>query len=167
MTTVTTVQATDRDSVVFQYTFLSGNDEGRFVIGPFTGIIQTVGSLDRETTAVYNLVIQADDNVGTPIGNTGTTQLRITLLDINDEAPQFQPPGQDYIASINENSPEGTLVLPDGGIRAVDGDEPGTLNSLVQYRLEGTNAPKFNIDSSRGIVSVARGMTSQHYVGID
>lgn len=158
LTSVATLTATDPDSNRVDYVILSGNDDSQFRIGRFDGIVQVIGMLDRETTATYILGIRAID----PNGNIGSTQLLVTILDVNDEAPQFQEP--DYTAAINENSLEGTLVLPNVGgstvrILAVDRDQENTLNSLVQYRLEGANAPRFNIDSTTGIVTVARGRT--------
>lgn len=155
---VATITATDTDSNRLDYTLQSGNEGNRFSIGRFDGLVQVIGRLDRETTEAYNLVILAIDEAG----NSGTTLLRVTILDVNDEAPQFQPP--EYTASINENSLEGTPVLPIVGgsfvqIQAVDRDQPNTINSLVRYRLEGANAPRFNIDSSTGRVTVARGRT--------
>lgn len=106
---------------------------------------------------MFNLVILAEDEAR----NNGTTEVRIVLTDVNDERPEFQQP--QYTAFINENSVEGTVVLPflNGSsllLRAIDADEPNTVNSRVQYRLTGPNARIFNIDSSSGVVTVARGM---------
>ena len=143
--------ATDPDSSVLEYNFLSGNEENTFAIERLSGNVRVVRGLDRERVPVYNLVIQALD----PLDNSGTTQLQIRVTDINDERPEFEQ--SEYTAFINENSLEGTLVLP---IRATDNDERNTVNSLVQYRLEGINAPRFNIDPTSGIVTVARGMIS-------
>lgn len=149
---VTTVVATDSDSTDLTYRIM--NDD--FSIVSDSGLIQVLGVLDRERVSVYTLVILAEDDAG----NTGTTQVRVVVTDVNDESPQFQQ--AEYIARINENSLEGTPVLPflngtSVRILAVDNDEPNTLNSQVVYTLVGTNAQKFNIDMTSGIVTVARG----------
>ena len=157
--TVTTLRATDPDSASITYSFSSGNDDGIFSIDD--GVVQVTGSLDRETTPVYNLAVRATDDSG----NFGTTLLRVDITDTNDVAPLF---GQtEYNAFIAENSPEGTLVLPVLGelggpsvrIQAIDADEPNSLNSVVRYSLSGPNAARFNIETS-GRVTVARGMSS-------
>ena len=133
-----------------------GNVDDDFSIVSGNGVIQVLRPLDRERTPVYTLVIVAEDDAG----NTGTTQVRVVVTDINDETPQFQQ--TQYTARIDENSLEGTQVLPflDGTsvrILAIDDDEPNTPNSQVVYTLTGVNAGEFNIDRTSGIVTVARG----------
>ena len=152
---ITRITAFDQDGDVLGYSITQGNEANKFTINSLSGDIIVAAGLDRETVPEYDLLIQASDGV-----NVGTTMLRVTVTDVNDESPEFQQ--QQYVASIEENSVEGTLVLPflSGSsvlIQAVDGDQPNTLNSIVRYRLTGTNAPRFNIDASRGTVTVARG----------
>lgn len=50
------------------------------------------------TTLIFSLMFQ------------GTTTLQVTILDVNDEAPQFLE--SEYFATITENSPVGVQVLP-------------------------------------------------------
>ena len=53
----------DRDSTIF-YTIVGGNTGNKFVIDSETGIITTVGELDRETRDSYTLRLEArDENV--------------------------------------------------------------------------------------------------------
>lgn len=158
---VTTVVATDADSTDLTYSILMGNMNDDFSIVSESGDIQVLGVLDRERVPVYSLVILAVDDAG----NNGTTQVRVVVTDVNDETPQFQQ--NEYEARINENSLEGTPVLPflngtSVRILAVDNDEPNTLNSQVVYTLDGPNAPEFNIDMTSGIVTVARGKMQIH-----
>ena len=153
--TVITVLAMDEDSSNVEHSILSGNEEDLFRIGTFDGIIRVLRPLDRESIPVFNLVVIADDGI-----NNGTTVVRIILSDVNDERPIFQQ--EAYTAVIDENSLEGTPVLPSVNgtrvrIQAIDNDQQNTLNSQVFYRLEGPNAIFFNIDFSSGIVTVARG----------
>ena len=106
--------------------------------------------------AVYDLTLVAADDAG----KSGSTRVRVVVTDVNDEDPVFQQP--QYTAFIDENSLEGTLVLPflngfSVRIQAMDNDQPDTPNSLVRYSLDGINAPKFTIDPVSGIVRVARG----------
>ncbi|XP_015266081.1 PREDICTED: protocadherin beta-16-like [Gekko japonicus] len=63
--------------------------------------------LDREKEAHLLLTLTAVDG-GSP-QRTGTVQINIKVLDINDNFPQFAQ--SEYIVSLKENSPPDTLVL--------------------------------------------------------
>ncbi|XP_068885404.1 protocadherin alpha-2-like [Aphelocoma coerulescens] len=62
--------------------------------------------LDRETTPVHRLVLTASDG-GRP-SLTGTMELVISVLDANDNAPQFNQ--SVYKVQLPESTDEGTLV---------------------------------------------------------
>ncbi|XP_068021726.1 protocadherin alpha-3-like [Melanerpes formicivorus] len=64
-------------------------------------------ALDRETVPVHRLVLTASDG-GRP-SLTGTMELVISVLDANDNAPQFNQ--SVYKVQLPENAPEGTLVV--------------------------------------------------------
>lgn len=54
------------------------------------GIIRTaLPSMDREARQEYNVVIQAKDMGGHMGGLSGTTEVKITLTDVNDNPPKF------------------------------------------------------------------------------
>ncbi|NXP76577.1 PCDA3 protein, partial [Ramphastos sulfuratus] len=63
--------------------------------------------LDRETVVVHRLVVTASDE-GRP-SLTGTMELLISVLDANDNAPQFNQ--SLYKVQLPESAPDGTLVL--------------------------------------------------------
>ncbi|XP_015266077.1 PREDICTED: protocadherin beta-16-like [Gekko japonicus] len=63
-------------------------------------------SLDREKEAHLRLTLTAVDG-GVP-QRTGTIQININILDINDNFPQFTQ--SEYKVKLKENSPRGTLV---------------------------------------------------------
>ncbi|XP_054144256.1 protocadherin alpha-8-like [Melozone crissalis] len=73
-------------------------------------------SLDRETVPVHRLVLTATDG-GRP-SLTGTMELVISVLDANDNAPQFNQ--SVYKVQLPENATEGTLVTR---LNATDADE--------------------------------------------
>ncbi|XP_078267123.1 uncharacterized protein LOC144599759 [Rhinoraja longicauda] len=81
-------------------------------------------SLDREHQASFQLVLTAIDGGNPP--RSGTTQINISVLDINDNAPVFEK--EIYTARLEENAPLGTLVTK---IKAVDLDQ-GT-NAELKY----------------------------------
>ncbi|XP_065499878.1 protocadherin alpha-6-like [Caloenas nicobarica] len=83
--------------------------------------------LDRETLPVHRLVLTASDG-GRP-SLTGTMELVISVLDANDNAPQFNQ--SVYKVQLLENTERGTLVIR---VNATDLDE-GT-NKNISYSLQ-------------------------------
>ncbi|XP_071426406.1 protocadherin alpha-2-like isoform X6 [Pithys albifrons albifrons] len=63
--------------------------------------------LDRETIPVHQLVLTASDGSRPPL--TGTVELVISVLDANDNAPQFNQ--SVYKVQLLESAVEGTLVV--------------------------------------------------------
>ncbi|KAM9226361.1 protocadherin alpha-2-like [Leptosomus discolor] len=101
--------------------------------------------LDRETLAVHRLVLTASDG-GRP-SLTGTMELAISVLDVNDNAPQFNQ--SVYKVQVPESAAEGTLVVR---VNATDPDEG--INKEFSYSIVssvsvGTRDP-FSIDAKTG-----------------
>ncbi|GCB65944.1 hypothetical protein scyTo_0000506 [Scyliorhinus torazame] len=90
--------------------------------------------LDREKQATFQLVLTAVDGGFPP--RSGTTRIRITVVDVNDNAPVFDQ--ETYRASVAENVARGTLVTK---INAVDSDE-GT-NAELTYSFTSHVSQKF------------------------
>ncbi|KAM8994195.1 protocadherin alpha-3-like [Ara ararauna] len=82
--------------------------------------------LDRETMPIHHLVLTASDGGRPPL--TGTVELVITVLDANDNAPQFNQTV--YKVQLRESAAEGTLVVR---VNATDADEG--LNKEFTYSL--------------------------------
>ncbi|XP_067264117.1 protocadherin alpha-3-like [Chanodichthys erythropterus] len=106
-------------------------------------------ALDREKQPVIKLTLTAADGGNPP--RSGTSQIIINILDINDNAPEFSRPL--YKASLVENVPVGTIVVI---INATDKDE-GT-NSEIVYSLRETDQDHildiFHIDPNTGAITV-------------
>ncbi|CAL8304857.1 unnamed protein product [Arctogadus glacialis] len=79
-------------------------------------------TLDREAQAVHRLVLTAVDG-GVP-ARSGTANIVVRVLDVNDNAPSFDK--DNYKIELMENSPIGSLVLE---MNATDRDE----DSLTAY----------------------------------
>uniref|UniRef100_A0A2K6GEY5 Protocadherin alpha 13 n=1 Tax=Propithecus coquereli TaxID=379532 RepID=A0A2K6GEY5_PROCO len=80
-------------------------------------------TLDREEIQEHSLLLTASDG-GKP-QLTGTVQLLITVLDVNDNAPEFEQ--SIYKVRVLENAFNGTLVIK---LNATDPDE-GTNGDIV------------------------------------
>lgn len=159
-TTVLIVSATDADvGVNAQISYSLLNDETSnglganeaFQINAQTGAITTNSLLDRETTSGYSLTVTAKDG-GNP-SLSDTTNVEISVNDVNDNAPTFQVPL--YQATISEDALIGTSVVQ---ISAVDNDE--RMNGFVKYLLSDKDVKdgSFIIDSASGIIRTNRGL---------
>ncbi|POI19032.1 hypothetical protein CIB84_017224, partial [Bambusicola thoracicus] len=101
--------------------------------------------LDRESLSEHRLVLTASDG-GRP-ALTGTVQLVISVLDVNDNAPQFNQ--SVYKVQLPEDAAEGTLV---GRVAATDPDEG--INQEFFYSIVNTvpasQRDAFSIDPRTG-----------------
>ncbi|XP_063302853.1 cadherin EGF LAG seven-pass G-type receptor 1 isoform X3 [Pelobates fuscus] len=145
-TSVLQISATDRDSGLngrVMYTFQGGDDgDGDFYIEPTSGIIRTSRKLDRENVPIYNLKAYAIDRGNPPL--KAPVDIRITVLDINDNPPVFEKDELDIF--VEENSPVGSVVAK---ITATDPDE-GTNAQIMYQIVEGNNPEVFQLDLFNG-----------------
>jgi len=89
----------------------------------------------------------ADDNGK---GNKNVTQLYVTILDANDNQPQFLQNRYDAVLSPDKSGFAQPLV-----VKAADADEPYSANSNVTYEIIGGNyQDKFEIDPVTGEISM-------------
>ncbi|XP_047190589.1 protocadherin gamma-C5-like isoform X21 [Scophthalmus maximus] len=93
--------------------------------------------LDREKKAVHRLLLTALDG-GNPL-RSGTSQISIKVLDINDNVPAFEKTL--YKVSINENAAEGAMIVQ---TKAADMDEG--QNGEIEY--------SFGAHTSESVLSV-------------
>uniref|UniRef100_A0A672SCK8 Cadherin domain-containing protein n=1 Tax=Sinocyclocheilus grahami TaxID=75366 RepID=A0A672SCK8_SINGR len=153
-TVVSTVSATDPDEGInskIEYSIANRQDDARqlFGINQDTGQVTVVGVIDFEKARSYEISVQAGDHGGDP-QLSGTAQIHITVLDVNDNAPVFTH--KIYKASITENALKGTVVTT---VRASDLDEGS--NGKIAYAITNTldNVPElFEINETNGEVRV-------------
>ena len=172
-TYIYTVMATDKDTGVnrkITYT-LGEEDRDLYRIDPDTGVIRVnddnifdyeSGNLEMQITVI------ATDRAGEmgsgfahdesgfgmePITDVNDEQLStqsiltIEITDANDEVPTFSQ--DSYTATIVEHEVNTIFVLQ---VVATDGDQPGTDNSKVQYKISDGAFGKFIIGSDTGII---------------
>ncbi|XP_039692263.1 protocadherin alpha-8 isoform X7 [Pteropus medius] len=110
-------------------------------------------SLDREKIPEHNLLLTATDG-GKP-ELTGTVQLLVIVLDVNDNAPSFDQ--SEYEVRIFENSDNGTIVIR---LNASDPDEGA--NREISYSFNSPVPPmiidQFSIDSNTGEVTIRKAL---------
>ena len=153
--TVVTVRASDGDAglnseIVYSILNPSGPNEV-FRIDPRTGSIITRAKLDREKETSYTLQILASDKGPVPDRQTASAVVEITVLDENDNKPQFSQ--NSYTVDVDENiDPSGNPVIAE--IIATDTDEGA--NAQIRYSITGGNTnDAFSIDASTGQLSLS------------
>lgn len=100
--------------------------------------------LDREKDASHYLVLTASDG-GNP-KHSGTLQIRVQVVDVNDNPPSFTQ--AEYHVSVPENIPLGTPLLK---VNATDPDKGA--NGKVTYAFHNVDhsvVQKFQLDSYTG-----------------
>ncbi|XP_070819223.1 protocadherin gamma-A11-like [Chaetodon trifascialis] len=111
-------------------------------------VLQIQSPLDREASSSHKLLLTALDGGKPP--KTGTMEIFIDVLDVNDNAPVFTK--DVYSAEINENSPIGTTVIR---VNATDMDDG--LNGNVSYSFGNVNSKVrelFDVNPSTGDITV-------------
>ncbi|XP_053935254.1 protocadherin gamma-A5-like [Cuculus canorus] len=109
-------------------------------------------ALDREEAVSHELLLRAMDG-GEP-SRTGTARLRVTVLDVNDNAPVFSQ--AEYTVRVPEDVPVGSTLLT---LTATDADE-GT-NGHVKYSFQtvSVKASKiFRLDSEEGRITLVQNL---------
>ncbi|KFP09490.1 Protocadherin-23, partial [Egretta garzetta] len=133
---------------VVSYRISSGDPHGRFSIDPQFGIIRSKNQLDHETQSVVVLTIQSQ------LGNSpvySSTQVNISVIDINDNPPVFLTKSDKV--TISHTQPPGTTVYI-----AHAEDKDSGLNGAIKYSIASEQSNAFSIDPSLGVVNLTRTM---------
>ena len=138
------IAATDPEGDTLTYS-LSGTNANAFTIDSKTGQLMTKNSLDYEVKPTYTVIVKASDENG---GNASIA-VTINILDINEpkesdknNVPVFTE-GSSTTRSIPENTAVGVNIGSAVSATDADGDK-------LTYRLSGTDADAFIIDTSTG-----------------
>uniref|UniRef100_A0A3Q1HYB0 Protocadherin-16 n=1 Tax=Anabas testudineus TaxID=64144 RepID=A0A3Q1HYB0_ANATE len=153
-TSVGTVEAVNpADSVEpVSYRISSGDPQGLFSVHPKSGLISNIQPLDHESQPYALLVLQSYTDTS-PVYST--TQVNITIADINDNAPVF-PKLRDTI-TVSQNTPPGTVLFI-----AHAHDYDSGANGRVQYFLKSSRNGTFVVDPSLGTVMLNQSLQVDH-----
>ncbi|XP_030594549.1 protocadherin Fat 2 isoform X2 [Archocentrus centrarchus] len=145
--TIVQFKATDSDSGFnskLVYAISSGNEDGCFSIDTFSGDLQLICPLDRESKEFYILNITVYD-LGTP-QTSAWKFIAVNVMDVNDNPPVFDQPR--YVIHVPENQEVDSVIFT---ARAVDLDSD--TSGAVQYSLL-TSTDMFTIDKITGELTV-------------
>ncbi|XP_036202270.1 cadherin-1 isoform X1 [Myotis myotis] len=172
-TSVMQVSATDADDEVntynaaIAYKIISQEPnqphEQMFTINKDTGVISVLTTgLDREKFPNYSLVIEAADLQGD--GLSTTAKAVITVLDINDNPPEFDP--TTYQGQVPENEADVVIAT----LKVTDADLPRTPAWEAVYTVindEGQFVVTTDPVTNDGILKTAKGLdfeAKQQYI---
>ena len=128
---------------MLRYSFVEGSGTAEnFSIDPFTAVISTRVTFDREANAKYIIHILAIDQADKENSLTGTGTVEVLVSDVNDNPPIFAQ--ETYTFQISENLPRGTRV---GQVAAFDLDDQGPVSYFLSNDHD---ALVFQIDRSSG-----------------
>ncbi|VDO35108.1 unnamed protein product [Haemonchus placei] len=144
---VTTVTATDADNLAALEYSLDAKEE-RFVIDRFSGVVHLITSLDYETVNEINVDVKVTD------GNyTATTSFLVAVMDVNDNAPEFQQ------GIVDIKIPQSTKV-DDVLAKLIAFDRDSGENGRVSYSLA-ESYEVFQLDSNDGTLTLLQPLTKQ------
>uniref|UniRef100_A0A673G0U8 Cadherin EGF LAG seven-pass G-type receptor 3-like n=1 Tax=Sinocyclocheilus rhinocerous TaxID=307959 RepID=A0A673G0U8_9TELE len=148
------LRATDLDSTAnanIRYRFIGESAavaRTAFEIDPRSGLITTRGIVDREANERYTLLVEASDQGREPGPRSATVSVHITVLDENDNVPQFSQ--KRYVVAVREDVRPHSEILR---VSASDQDKDG--NAAVHYNIiSGNSRGQFAIDSVTGEIQV-------------
>ncbi|NWU18599.1 PCD23 protein, partial [Cephalopterus ornatus] len=119
---------------------------GKFSIDPQFGVIRTKKQLDHETQSSVVLTVQSQ------LGNSpvySSTQVNISVVDINDNPPVFLTKSDKV--TISHTQPPGTAVYI-----AHAEDKDSGLNGAIKYSIASRQSNAFSIDPRLGVVNLTR-----------
>lgn len=149
---VITVAAVDKDKKQTVFYRIGQDDINSFqIMDSRVGTVTLKKQLDYESNHKVSFTVIATDSASPPSSVlTSTATVSVSLIDINDNTPQFQPHPTQY--SVEENAPNGTFV---GNITATDRDS-GRFGEIT-YSMQVTNDDQsLTIDSKTGTISVLK-----------
>ncbi|VEN38816.1 unnamed protein product, partial [Callosobruchus maculatus] len=126
---------------------LSGEGSENFHLDPDVGLLKTQKHLDRETQAKYLLTAHVHDREHTAW--ECSSEVEITVSDLNDNAPQFSLPY--YSVALPEDAEVGTLVTK---IHATDLDIG--INRKIKYFFIDSFNNHFRMAPESGIITLAK-----------
>lgn len=123
------------------------NNNDKFSLDKDTGVLKTIGQLDRESQSKYSLTAHVQDRDKSFW--ECSSQLEILVSDLNDNAPKFTETS--YSTALPEDVKVGTLVTK---VHATD-DDIG-INRKVRYEFVDSADGHFLIATDSGIVTLAK-----------
>lgn len=118
-----------------------------FAVNPSTGLLYVATPLDRERQSFYELIVRASDGANDLMSLHSDALVRITVDDVNDNAPNFSLP--EYTVRAREDIPVGTVIAI---LTATDPDLDSGGEVRYEIKSETDSENLFVIDRNTGTV---------------
>lgn len=125
------------------------NDNENFILDPFSGVIKSNVSFDREQQSSYTFDVRAIDSGRPPCSSAA--KVTINVIDVNDNTPiVIYPPSNTSFKLVPLSSIPGSVVAE---VFAVDSDTG--MNAELKYTIvSGNNKGLFRIDPVTGNITL-------------
>lgn len=163
------VHATDDDlgpNAQIVYSIVNSYYSSYAEIDPTNGFIWTNVNFDREQLSRFEIIVQATDQPIDEESFTSQTMVRIEILDINDNRPQFEMPSN--VTLIHRNDEDDYAIMY-GQMIVIETVEIGTVltrfeaidldvDSFISYRLlfESNDMMIATINETSGVLILAK-----------
>ncbi|XP_006563686.2 cadherin-99C isoform X2 [Apis mellifera] len=156
---ITIINSHAHDTTPLKCEIYSGNEDDLFEAGVTEerncALKLKKGALDYETTESYQVKIKLESLSGLLNSGRNTTMVKIQVVDVNDNKPEFIFPENDpklsrgrYFAAIPRSAQFGSTVIQ---VKAHDKDN-GKYGKLEYRILGGRGSDYFAMDTSSGII---------------
>ena len=134
------------DAVVTEYRLLLPSP--LFAVDPVSGNVTALVPLDREESPFHSITVEAEAELNST-NLAATAVVNITVLDANDNSPQFLSPFQSI--SINETIDPGVVVAE---FEAFDADIGS--NAVIEYSISsGNDELELRVDGNGTVLTAA------------
>ena len=128
--------ATDNDvgsNANLSFSLAEGSDfNDTFSIDPTLGDVSVIGLLHRATRSSYVLTIIVTDLGGSPFGLSSNTTLSVTVIEVNDNSPIFDPDTPLNVTILEDTYPG--FVLLNVSVSDADTGPSGDVVLRLQQR---------------------------------
>ena len=136
------LSATDADSGSnAELSYSLGNASVPFSINASSGVVYTIGVIDREVVPTYFLEVLATDHGSIPGSLSGSTILQVLIGDENDNKPTIVSPANFSFHPTFENDISGEpimMVISFDADAGENSDIEYTVNDTELFRMEGS-----------------------------
>ncbi|XP_064183987.1 protocadherin-9-like isoform X1 [Anguilla rostrata] len=148
--TVGVITVTDADTgenAAVTLSILSDNEN--FILDPYSGVITSNVSFDREQQSSYTFDVRAEDNGQPP--SSSAAKVTINVIDVNDNSPVvIYPPSNTSFKLVPLSAIPGSVVAE---VFALDGDTG--MNAELKYTIvNGNSKGLFRIDPVTGNITL-------------
>ncbi|XP_062873349.1 protocadherin Fat 3a isoform X1 [Trichomycterus rosablanca] len=154
------VSARQQGPAPLWFDITGGDEESVFDVEKAVGTIIIAKPLDAEQRLFYNLTVEVTDGT-----NAAYTQVLITVMDQNDNAPSFSQPT--YDVTVAEDTPPDTEVLQ---VLASDRDEHHRLTFALSGSVDPASMRLFRINANTGHIYTAQRLdhetNTQHVLSV-